>query len=266
MNPFAEHTILAVPEVAHIEPRTMTLASIHFDLCHDVAAALRKWEQTGFIQLATSADQAYPDGPQENGFYRHAAAIGASLVVSAARPAPPHAIYLAPASQQARQRGQLLPGYGSTTVEIVGMPAIASTHLGPVTHTAARIMLDWTNTLSASVEKWEEQGFIKLGSSDTVGKNDVMGFSDLLGHATAAVGATLAVLQVTAAKLRAIRRHADGRIDMNRVRADPPASLSPRGYNVTQAVFFAPTSIHARDKAESEAKLGFVNVPIELET
>lgn len=254
-----------MPEVAHIGPRIMTLASIQFELCHDVPAALQKWEQAGFIRLASSVDHVNPDIPEQDSFYRHAAAIGASLVISAAWPAPAHAIYLAPASHHARQRAQLSPRCGGTTVETFHTPPIASTHLGPMTHAAAHILQCSTHDLSASVDQWEEKGFIKLGSSDTVGKNDAVGFSHLLGHAAAAVGATLVVFEATPAKLRSIHRDADGRVDMDQVRADPPVSLSPRGSSVTQAVFLAPTSIHARELVESGDGLGRIDVPIEPE-
>jgi hypothetical protein len=262
MNAFVEHYIPAAHEVRPIGPRTLRLASIQCDISDDVQGAVQKWEQMGFVRLGSSDDHASEGVPERSSFSSHAAAIGASLVVSAAWPAPPCAVYLAPTTLRARQLAESAPGYGSWTVEIHRDPPVAASHVGPATYKAARVRLGHTNDLPGLVDEWGKKGFVTLGLSEVAGKNNVMGFSDLLCCTAVDVGAALVVFQITPAKLRAIRRNADGRIDIDAVRADPPANMHSAGYSVTQAVFLAPTSIDARDLAESAAEFGGRDVPI----
>jgi hypothetical protein len=263
MNMFAEHYIPAPAPLPYIGPRTLRLARILFDLTHDVPGSVQKYEQMGFTRIGSSEDQSSHDARARDTFYREAATIGASLVVSQSAPAAPYAVYFAPTSRHARQLDESALGCGSVMQEISDVPSVAASHLGPITYKVARVRSDYTNDLLGTVDQWEKAGFLTLGLSEVVGKNDVMGFSDDLGHAAVAVGASLVVFQVTPAKLRAVRRSPDGRIDMDVVRANSPASFNPRGCSVVQAVFLAPTSIQAGELAE--AQLGGTDIPIEVE-
>jgi hypothetical protein len=256
----AEHYLPAPPGLATVGPSIVTLVSIQFDYTDDLPAAVRKWEQLGFVRVGASSEASPADRVDRSGFPLEAAGFGASLVVSVAAPAPAQAVYLAPASQQAREAGRAVRGVGSTIFELREPPPAASSHLGPETHEAARILLDDTQDLQATAVQWESAGFSRLGSSDAVIKNNQMGFSDILAYTAYGVGATLVAFQITPAKLRRIRRLDDGRIDMDAVHADPPSQLSPGGSSVIRAVFFAPASPEARSRAEAALVSNYVPV------
>jgi hypothetical protein len=170
----AEHYLPAPPTVPYIGPRKVTLVTIQFELTADLPVAVRKWEQLGFVRVNSCGEKSLADNVDRSGFPFEAAAIGASVVVSTAWPAPPQAVYLAPASQHAREAGRTVPGYGSTTFELSGPPPVAASHLEPETYEAARILLDHTQDLQATMEKWENAGFVRLGSADAVMRNDLM--------------------------------------------------------------------------------------------
>jgi hypothetical protein len=226
---------------------------------------VRKWEEVGFIKLGSSDDFEIEGTADLNNFCGHAAAIGASLVVFPASPAPPSAVYLAPMSLSARQLAGSSPSYGSMPVEIRNDPPVAAAHLGPLTYKAARVKFGLTNELHGTVNRWKENGFVKLGSSEVVDRNNMTGFSNRLCNAAVAVGASLVVCQITPAKPRAVRRDADGRIDMDALRAKPPPRIYPGGYSVTQAIYLAPSSPQARDLLESAPEFGGMDVWIEQE-
>ncbi len=249
-----EHYLPAPPGVTTLGPSTVTLVTIQFEYTDDLPAAVRKWEQLGFVRVGAGGD-ALPGQADRSRFPEEAAAVGASLVVSAAAPAPAQAVYLAPGSPQAREAGRAVRASGSTTCELREPLPAASAHLGPEIHEAARILLDDTQDLQARAAQWEKAGFARLGSSDAVIKNNQMDFSHILAHTAFAVGATLVAFQMTPAKLRSIRRLADGRIDMDAVQ---PAQLSPGGSSVIQAAFFAPMSREARTAAEASSMAMYV--------
>lgn len=259
ISALAEHYLPVSPTVPYIGPSKVTLVTIQFELTADLPVAVRKWEQLGFVRVNPCGEKSLADNVDRSGFPFKAAAIGASVVVSTAWPAPPQAVYLAPASSQAREAGRTVRGYGSTTFELSAPPPVATFHLEPETCEAARILLDHTQDLQATVEKWENAGFVRLGAADAVMRNDLMGFSHIIAYTALAVGATLVALQGTPAKQRRIRRLDDGHIDMDALHADPPVQMSPRGSSVIQAVFLAPTSIDAR--AGAEAALTCSHVP-----
>jgi hypothetical protein len=75
--------------------------------------------------------------------------------------------------------------------------------------------------------------------SEFVDRGNRMGVSHDARLQAAAIGASLVWFSSTPAKLRAIKRRRNGTINMASVLADPPASLSPRGYYVVRAVFLA---------------------------
>jgi hypothetical protein len=256
----AGHYLPVAPTVPYIGPSKVTLVTIQFEFTTDLPIALRKWEQLGFVRVNPCGDTPLADNVDRSGFPFEAAAIGASIVVSTAWPAPPQAVYLAPASSQAREAGRTVRSYGSTTFELSAPLPVATSHLQPETCEAARILLDETrDDLQATVGKWEKAGFVRLGTADAVIRNDLMGYWHIIAYTAFAVGATLIIFQGTPAKLRKIRRLDDGHIDMDAVYADPPVQLSPRGSSVIQAVFLAPTSIEAR--ATAEAALTCIHVP-----
>ena len=106
-------------------------------------------------------------------------------------------------------------------------------------------------------------GFVTLGWADAGGKNDVMmGYPDPMARLAAGVGAALVLYRITPARQRAVRRLPDGRIDMDAVRADPPAGMSPGGYSVTQAVFLAPATSAAWQAADASNDLQNQYVPL----
>ena len=101
-----------------------------------------------------------------------------------------------------------------------------------------RFSQDLATDVSASLK----EGYQRIGTSEFVDRGNRMGVStDARAHG-ATVGASLVWFSAIPAKLRAVRRRANGRIDMSCVLADPPASPSPRGYYVVQAVFMRRTS------------------------
>lgn len=247
----AEHYLPAPPSMPYIGPRMVTLAIIQFEYAADPQIAVRKWKELGFIQVNPCEKTSRAAIVDRRNFVYEAAAIGASVVVSTVWPAPPQVIYLAPTSQEAREAGKVVSNYGSTTFEQIWRLPLSAPYLETETYEAARILLDDTSDLQSSVEQWENAGFVRLGSADTVIRNDLTGLTDLIAHTALAIGATLVSFQATSAKQRRIRRLEDGHIDMDFVHADPPVQMSRRGLSVIQAVFFAPTSVEARTSGEA---------------
>lgn len=92
--------------------------------------------------------------------------------------------------------------------------------------------------LDAEVERYRSTGLHPVGTAQFVGKGN-QGVGQEAREQAAIVGASVVLFSLVPCKLRAIRKAADGRIDMNAVRADPPASLSPRGHSVLSSVFLA---------------------------
>jgi hypothetical protein len=92
--------------------------------------------------------------------------------------------------------------------------------------------------LDAEVQKYMTTGLCTVGTAQFVGKGN-QGIGREAREQAAIVGAALVLFSLVPCKLRAIRKPAEGRIDMNAVLADPPASLSPRGYSVLTSVFLA---------------------------
>jgi hypothetical protein len=111
--------------------------------------------------------------------------------------------------------------------------------LSPERLGASKVQALFSKDISGDSVHWERQAHVRLGSCEFVEKGSRMGISYLAREQAASVGASIVLFQFTPAKVRAIRRGEDGRIDMSSVRADPPASLSPRGTYVVQAVFMA---------------------------
>lgn len=258
MHAFFEHYLPAEPAAAYLAPGISMLAEIWFDITEDVQSAVQRWEQTGFTRL----DVASENQQERATFCRHAVSIAASLVIYRPPPSPPEPVYLAPQSMAARRQAELAPRYGAATIVIDSIPAASSAHIGPKVCQAARVSLVQTAELPGMLATWQNKGFVVLGSSDLLIKNNEMGFSEGLRQAAVAAGASLAFFQITPAKVRAVQRKADGRIDMDAVRADPPVKMSPGGSSVLQLVLLAPVSLHARELAEAE--FGSSHVPIGL--
>jgi hypothetical protein len=84
-----------------------------------------------------------------------------------------------------------------------------------------------------------EMGFEIVGWAEFYAKGN-HGVGAKASEQAASVGASLVLFGLWPAKLRAIKHLPDGSIDLAAVLADPPATLSPKGYFVTKAVFLRP--------------------------
>jgi hypothetical protein len=124
ISALAEHYLPVPPTVPYIGPSKVTLVTIQFELTADLPVAVRKWEQLGFVRVNPCGETSLADNVDRSGFPIEAAAIGASVVVSTAWPAPPQAVYLAPASPEAREAGRTVRGSGSTTFELSAPPRL----------------------------------------------------------------------------------------------------------------------------------------------
>ena len=96
-------------------------------------------------------------------------------------------------------------------------------------------------TLDADLSKWERDGYSCVGLADTVSRAGEQGVSRRLQEQAARVGAVAVLFCVWPAKVRSVRREANGEIDLDAVVADPPASFSPKSYAVTRALFLGRT-------------------------
>ena len=85
-------------------------------------------------------------------------------------------------------------------------------------------------------------GFRRIGTSESFNNRNEMGLSALIKEHGSEVGATMVIFSITPGKLTSAKRCADGRIDVKALRADPPASLSPRSYYLLQTSYFAPAA------------------------
>ncbi|MCV2360390.1 hypothetical protein LNV08_15545 [Paucibacter sp. TC2R-5] len=95
--------------------------------------------------------------------------------------------------------------------------------------------------LQAEVAKYTGLGFLQIGSAQFVGRGG-QGVGREAREQATKVGAALVLFTLVPCKLRAVRKTADGQIDMQAVRADPPSSLSPKGYSVITSAFLAKQS------------------------
>lgn len=92
--------------------------------------------------------------------------------------------------------------------------------------------------LQMEVDKYSSQGYVQLGSAQFVGRGN-QGVGQEARAQAAKVGATLVLFTLVPCKLRAVRKAPNGQIDMQAVRADPPAGFSPTGYSVLTSAFLA---------------------------
>jgi hypothetical protein len=106
----------------------------------------------------------------------------------------------------------------------------------PVDAEAVQVLL--CADLQAEVAKYLNQGFVQLGSAQFVGRGN-QGVSREARAQAAKVGATVVLFTLVPCKLRAVRKTADGHIDMQALRADPPVGFSPKGYSVLTSAFLA---------------------------
>jgi len=109
-----------------------------------------------------------------------------------------------------------------------------------------------SNDLQSDMRAWEEKHFERIDAVEFVAKGS-HGVGAEARTQAQSVGATLVLFSLWPAKLRSIRKAADGSIDIASVIADPPAGLSPRGYYVLQAVFLRPNPSFHRTCAKSRA-------------
>lgn len=103
---------------------------------------------------------------------------------------------------------------------------------------ASLVRVEMSRDLEADVEKMKSEGFVPMGKAEFVGRGN-LGLGHEARTQAARVGAAAVLFRLTPAKLKAIRKTQDGAIDLSAVLANPPASLSPRGYYVVQSVFLA---------------------------
>ncbi|NYE60627.1 hypothetical protein FHW58_001779 [Duganella sp. 1224] len=250
MNEFTEHYIATGYSGPFLKPTLEKLAEIWFDITDDISRSLEKWEKLGFIKLEPPGDHIVDLAAERSDLPRSAAAIGASLVIYKPWPSPPEPVYLAPKSLSARTLAWFEPRTGSVKLVLPDLSGLPSTQIGPITHHAARLQQAATHDLTTSVSHWQENGFVLLGTSDVVGKNDDMSLFDRLHMSALSAGASLVFVQITPAKVRSIKRHASGRIDMDAVLADMPSKAYPKGNSIIQVAFLAPVSFRAQASAE----------------
>jgi hypothetical protein len=110
----------------------------------------------------------------------------------------------------------------------------------PGQYFAVPVKVAFSPTLDTDLAKWRRSGYSCIGTSDVVSKAGAQGFSRQLEEQALRVGAQVVLFCVWPAKLKSVRRDADGMIDLEAVVADPPAGFSPRGYAVTRALFLTP--------------------------
>ena len=103
----------------------------------------------------------------------------------------------------------------------------------------SNVFVAFTKCLNEEVETFLAKGHQVVGGSEFILRNDYQGISFAARDHAAAIGAHVAVVEWTSAKVRAIKFGLDGRIDMGPVLADPPKSIQPRGHSVVRAVFLA---------------------------
>lgn len=265
MNEFSEHYIAVGDTVSHLEPERVRLAEIWIETANDVPAAVQKWEKFGFTKISIDSSGHQKTAVERNQFTMRAAAMGASLVIYQAYSASPEPVYLAPVSHAARRKAEIELRPGGAVISMPEKCTIPPTLIGPIAYKAARLSEQVTNDLSSAVSSWRERGFLLLGTSDVVGRNDDMGSFDRMRLFATSVGASLICFQITPAKARAVRRHTDGRIDMEAIHSDLPVNAYPRGTSVIRVAFLAPTSLQSRKLLELDQKIGKIDFRLERE-
>ena len=92
--------------------------------------------------------------------------------------------------------------------------------------------------LDRGVKEWRKKGLVPIGTAEFVARGDA-GVGENARAQAAVVGASVVLFRPLPAKLKSIRRKANGAIDLDPVLADPPAQQSPRSYYVINAVFLS---------------------------
>jgi hypothetical protein len=108
--------------------------------------------------------------------------------------------------------------------------------VAPVDAEAVQVLM--SADLQAEVAKYLSQGFVQIGSAQFVGRGN-QGVGREARAQAAKVGAAVVLFTLVPCKLRAVRKGADGQIDIQALQADPPAGLSPKGYSVLTSAFLA---------------------------
>ncbi|WP_140637452.1 hypothetical protein [Methylibium rhizosphaerae] len=106
----------------------------------------------------------------------------------------------------------------------------------PVNAEAVQVLI--CKDLKAEVAKYVGQGFVQVGHAQFVGKGN-QGVGREAREQAAEVGASIVLFTLVPCKLRAVRKAADGQIDMPAVLADPPSGFSPKGHSVLTSAFLA---------------------------
>ena len=101
-----------------------------------------------------------------------------------------------------------------------------------------KVKVQLSRDLITDLHAMKNKGLLPVGMAEFVGKGN-MGVGLEARTQAAKEGASVVLFRLTPAKLKAIRRSLDGAIDLAAVLADPPASMSPRGYFVVQSFFLA---------------------------
>lgn len=112
-------------------------------------------------------------------------------------------------------------------------------HALEVEATAARPQIVASFDLDADLAKWRRKGYFSLGFSDVLGRAREFGFSNRLEGQAARVGAQVVLFCTWPAKLKAVARLPNGKIDLEALAADQPCGFSPKSYAVTRAHFLA---------------------------
>ena len=103
---------------------------------------------------------------------------------------------------------------------------------------ADKVKVQLSRDLSTDLESMKNEGLFPVGTAEFLGRGN-MGVGLEARTQAAKEGASVVLFRLIPAKLKAIRRSLDGAIDLEAVLADPPASMSPRGYFVVQSFFLA---------------------------
>lgn len=82
----------------------------------------------------------------------------------------------------------------------------------------------------------------RIGTSESFNNRNEKGLSHFLREHGSEVGATLVIFEITPGKARSAKKGADGRIDIETLRADPPTAMSARSYYLLRTRCYAPVA------------------------
>ena len=99
-----------------------------------------------------------------------------------------------------------------------------------------------TRDLEGTERELLAAGLCRIGTSESFNNRNEMGLSNFIREHGSEVGATMVVFDITPGKARSAKKGADGRIDIQTLRADPPATMSARSYYLLRTRYYAPVA------------------------